>query len=125
MGVLQLLDEATVLFDFHHPTGAANFRKPSRRSSAPHWNSDRSSPTSWRSARPLAARGAANARVVVAPGTKIGRTLALVTEGVDPSQQRQRSEAGAVSELQGIARFKLHEGKVEEYKRLSAQAMIQ
>jgi hypothetical protein len=30
-----------------------------------------------------------------------------------------------VSELQGIARFKLHEGKVDEYKRLSAQAMIQ
>jgi quinol monooxygenase YgiN len=32
-------------------------------------------------------------------------------------------EAGAVSELLGIARFKFHEGKVEEYKRLSAQAM--
>src|SRR3989337_478260 len=32
-------------------------------------------------------------------------------------------EAGAVSELQGIARFKFHEGKVEEFKRLSAQAM--
>ena len=29
-------------------------------------------------------------------------------------------EAGAVSELQGIARFKFHEGKVEEFKRLSA-----
>ena len=28
-----------------------------------------------------------------------------------------------MSELQGIARFKFHEGKVEEYKRLSAQAM--
>jgi quinol monooxygenase YgiN len=28
-----------------------------------------------------------------------------------------------VSELQGIARFKFHEGKVEEYKRLAAQAM--
>ena len=32
-------------------------------------------------------------------------------------------EAGAVSELWGIARFKIHEGKLEEYKRLSAQAM--
>ena len=32
-------------------------------------------------------------------------------------------EAGAVSELQGIARFKFHEGKVEEFKRLSAQCM--
>ena len=28
-----------------------------------------------------------------------------------------------MSELLGIARFKLHEGKLEEYKRLSAQAM--
>ena len=28
-----------------------------------------------------------------------------------------------MSELQGIARFKFHEGKVEEYKRLSARAM--
>jgi quinol monooxygenase YgiN len=28
-----------------------------------------------------------------------------------------------VSELQGIARFAFHEGKVEEFKRLSAQAM--
>jgi quinol monooxygenase YgiN len=31
-------------------------------------------------------------------------------------------EAGAVSELIGIARFKIHEGKLEEFKRLSAQA---
>jgi quinol monooxygenase YgiN len=30
---------------------------------------------------------------------------------------------GAVRELLGIARFKFHEGKVEEFKRLSAQAM--
>jgi quinol monooxygenase YgiN len=28
-----------------------------------------------------------------------------------------------VSELMGIARFRLHEGKLEEYKRLSAEAM--
>jgi quinol monooxygenase YgiN len=28
-----------------------------------------------------------------------------------------------LSEIQGIARFKFHEGKVEEFKRLSAQAM--
>ena len=28
-----------------------------------------------------------------------------------------------MSELQGIARFKIHEGKVEEFKRLSAQCM--
>ena len=35
----------------------------------------------------------------------------------------QMSGAGAVSELQGIARFKFHEGKVEEFKRLSAECM--
>lgn len=32
-------------------------------------------------------------------------------------------EAGTVSELQGIARFKFHAGKLEEFKRLSAQCM--
>jgi quinol monooxygenase YgiN len=32
-------------------------------------------------------------------------------------------EAGAVRELQGIARFTIHEGKLEEFKRLSAQCM--
>jgi quinol monooxygenase YgiN len=37
--------------------------------------------------------------------------------------ETQRLEAGAVSELQGIARFTFHDGKVEEFKRLSAQAM--
>jgi quinol monooxygenase YgiN len=42
---------------------------------------------------------------------------------VDPTQQCKSQEAGAVGELLGIARFKFHEGKVEEYKRLSAQAM--
>jgi quinol monooxygenase YgiN len=35
----------------------------------------------------------------------------------------KRPEARAVSELQGIARFKIHEGKLEEFKRLSAQCM--
>jgi quinol monooxygenase YgiN len=32
-------------------------------------------------------------------------------------------EAGAVSELMGIVRVKLHEGKLDEFKRLSAQCM--
>jgi quinol monooxygenase YgiN len=32
-------------------------------------------------------------------------------------------EAGAASELQGIARFKFHEGKLEEFKSLAAQCM--
>jgi quinol monooxygenase YgiN len=56
-------------------------------------------------------------------GTLIRRTLARPTERVHPSQQRRSLEAGAVSELQGIARFKFHEGKLEEFKRLSAQCM--
>jgi quinol monooxygenase YgiN len=33
------------------------------------------------------------------------------------------TSGGAVTELLGIARFKFNEGKLEEYKRLSAQAM--
>jgi hypothetical protein len=32
-------------------------------------------------------------------------------------------EARAASELQGIARFKIHEGKLEEFKRLSAHCL--
>jgi quinol monooxygenase YgiN len=36
---------------------------------------------------------------------------------------RGRHVGGAVTELLGIARFKFKEGKREEYKRLSAQAM--
>jgi len=32
-------------------------------------------------------------------------------------------EAGTVSELQGIARFKIDEGRLEEFKRLSAQCL--
>ena len=33
------------------------------------------------------------------------------------------SGADAVSELLGIARFKIHEGRLDEFKRLSAQAI--
>jgi hypothetical protein len=39
------------------------------------------------------------------------------------ANQGSSLEAGAVSEQQGIARFTFHEGDVEEFKRLSAQAM--
>src|SRR5436305_826485 len=46
-----------------------------------------------------------------------------VSERVDPSRQRESQEARAVSELLGIARFKFQDGKLEEFKRLSAQAM--
>jgi quinol monooxygenase YgiN len=45
------------------------------------------------------------------------------TERVDPSQQRSVSEARAAGELQGIGRFKFHEGEVEEFKRLADQCM--
>jgi quinol monooxygenase YgiN len=38
-------------------------------------------------------------------------------------EHRGSEEVRAMSELLGIARFKFHEGKLEEYKRLSAQAM--
>ena len=37
--------------------------------------------------------------------------------------QRKSLEAEAVSELMGIVRFKFHEGKLEEFKRLSAECM--
>ena len=53
----------------------------------------------------------------------IGRTLPRQPSGSIPSQQRKRLEAGAVSELQGIARIKFHEGKLEEFKRLAAQCI--
>ena len=39
------------------------------------------------------------------------------------SAAMQELEARVVSELQGIARFKFHEGKLEEFKRLSTKAM--
>ncbi len=47
----------------------------------------------------------------------------MVTYDNDTGRDRERLEAGAVSELQGIARFRFHEGKVEEFKRLSARYM--
>jgi quinol monooxygenase YgiN len=37
--------------------------------------------------------------------------------------ETQKSGGQTVTELRGIARIKFHEGKVEEFKRLSAQAM--
>lgn len=36
---------------------------------------------------------------------------------------RRNPEAGAVSELQGIARFTFHKGDIEEYKRLAKESM--
>jgi quinol monooxygenase YgiN len=64
---------------------------------------------------------------VILPGRQsgytIGRTLALGTERARSQPATESLEAGAMSELQGIARFKIHEGKLEEFKRLSAQAM--
>ena len=43
---------------------------------------------------------------ITSMATMTGRALARATERVDPSQQGKSLEAGAVSELQGIARFK-------------------
>jgi quinol monooxygenase YgiN len=40
-----------------------------------------------------------------------------------PAMTTGSLEAQAANELQGIARFKIHEGKLEEFKRLSAQCM--
>jgi len=48
----------------------------------------------------------------------IGRTLARPSERGRPPASNATLEVGAVSELLGIARFKFHEGKVEEYKAL-------
>ena len=56
--------------------------------------------------------------------TMTGRTLALGNQARRSQPARQSLEAGAVSELQGIARFKFHEGKLEEFKRLAAPTTI-
>lgn len=51
---------------------------------------------------------------------------AAVTQGDHHGQvpvSRRSPEPGAVSELQGIARFKIHQGRLEEFKRLSAQCV--
>jgi quinol monooxygenase YgiN len=55
------------------------------------------------------------------PGTTLGRTLVLAIECRSQPTTHDR-EAGAVSELQGIARFRIHDGKLDEFKRLSAEA---
>ena len=50
-------------------------------------------------------------------------TYEPAAEVVTGSFQTSRAEGGTVTELVGIARFEIHEGKVEEFKRLSDQAM--
>ncbi len=60
----------------------------------------------------------------VRPVTMIGRTLALVTERVDRSQQRRSLEAGAVSELQGIARFKMPSAHLLSMSDLASRGSI-
>jgi quinol monooxygenase YgiN len=52
---------------------------------------------------------------------RVGRSLGQPSASI--SAATQSLGVGAVNELLGIARFKFHEGKVEEFKRLSAQAM--
>jgi quinol monooxygenase YgiN len=53
----------------------------------------------------------------------IGRTLAWKTQRVDPRRHRTRLEVGVVSELRSIVRFKFHDGKLDEFKRLSAECL--
>jgi quinol monooxygenase YgiN len=51
----------------------------------------------------------------------IGRTV-VRSMSVSISTRRQRAGDVSVTELLGIARFRFHEGKREEFKRLAAQA---
>jgi len=80
--------------------------------------------TRRRDARVVVARGRAIAGRAVRPVTMIGRTLALVTERVDPNQQRRSLEAGAVSELQGIARFKMPSAHLLSMSDLASRGSI-
>jgi hypothetical protein len=60
------------------------------------------------------------------PADAIVGTAPIAFRGTAPAirnQQHQIQEARAVGELQGIARFKFQEGMLEEFKRLSAQAV--
>jgi quinol monooxygenase YgiN len=47
----------------------------------------------------------------------------LLRQSIRADQQRKSLEAAAVSELEGIARFKFREGKLEEFKRLAELCM--
>src|SRR6266511_2034556 len=76
------------------PVASTRLTRPNRSASRPSTD-----------ARVVVARGQAIAGPAVRRVTMIGRTLALVTERVDP--EGRSLEAGAVSELQGIARFKM------------------
>jgi quinol monooxygenase YgiN len=66
------------------------------------------------------------------PGWVSGRVLGISgmrecagSATIAGNERRRRSlDAGAVSELQGIARFKFHEGKLEEFKRLAPQCIV-
>jgi hypothetical protein len=70
-------------------------------------------------------RGLSRPGFLLRPGVNAASRAAVT--GGDPHGRvpvgRRSLEAGAVSELQGIARYKFHEGKLEEFKRLSARCM--
>jgi quinol monooxygenase YgiN len=51
------------------------------------------------------------------------RSAGRSTGRVDTGRLRRSLEVGAVGELQGIARFRFHEGRLDEFKRLAAQCM--
>jgi quinol monooxygenase YgiN len=55
----------------------------------------------------------------LASPTGAGSRWACSASRSDPQQR----EPHAVSELQGVARFRFHEGKLEEFKRLAARCM--
>ena len=69
--------------------------------------------------------GAAIARIDGRGHPHLGavKCIGVYAERVDPAGSAKRLEAEAVSELVGLARFKIREGKLDEFKRLAAQSM--
>jgi hypothetical protein len=86
-----------------------------------------------RPARRLPRPGATRPKAPLAGGSRCARALGRAWHrpndiphlqgGLPFASPRRSLEAGAISELQGIARFKFDEGKLEEFKRLSAPCM--
>src|SRR5258708_3859382 len=56
-------------------------------------------------------------------GSSVAMRPRILASLSNPRDQRKSLEAGSVSELEGIARFEFHEGKLEEFKRLAALCM--
>src|SRR6266545_3208326 len=78
----------------------------------------------------LRGRAGACCRVARSPGGWCREmdacSVPVRTRPTGPPSRQERTMTGdqvTAGELQGIARFKIHEGKLEEFKRLSAQCM--